>query len=110
MPCVRRDVNIAAGSKPSGSVTSVAVDETSYRRGHSYLTLAADADARPLPALPNICAPRGRRYVTSVNIYYTIRHLTSPTRQVGYQTHSLALIHAGKDLLVGFHVLRVPCA
>jgi hypothetical protein len=28
------------------ALTSVAIDDTSYRRGHSYLTLAADADAR----------------------------------------------------------------
>ena len=30
------------------ALTSVAIDETSYRRGHSYLTLAADADARKI--------------------------------------------------------------
>jgi transposase len=42
----RRYVDLALARADLSALTSVAIDETSYRRGHSYLTLAADADAR----------------------------------------------------------------
>jgi transposase len=42
----RRYVDLALTEADLSALTSVAIDETSYRRGHSYLTLAADADAR----------------------------------------------------------------
>jgi hypothetical protein len=41
----RRYVDLALAGANLSALTSVAIDETSYRRGHSYLTLAADADA-----------------------------------------------------------------
>jgi transposase len=41
-----RYVDLALAKADLSALTSVAIDETSYRRGHSYLTLAADADAR----------------------------------------------------------------
>jgi transposase len=39
-------VEIACGLADYSGVTALAVDETSRARGHSYVTLAADADAR----------------------------------------------------------------
>jgi transposase len=42
----RHYVDLALARADLSALTSVAIDETSYRRGHSYLTLAADADAR----------------------------------------------------------------
>jgi len=41
-----RYVDLTLADADLSALTSVAIDETSYRRGHSYLTLAADADAR----------------------------------------------------------------
>jgi transposase len=42
----RRYVDLALDGADLSALSSVAIDETSYRRGHSYLTLVADADAR----------------------------------------------------------------
>ncbi|WP_128003709.1 ISL3 family transposase [Piscinibacter defluvii] len=42
----RRYVHIAGGLADYSAVTSLAIDETSRSRGHQYVTLAADADAR----------------------------------------------------------------
>ena len=39
-------VGIACGLADHSDVTALAIDETSRARGHSYVTLAADADAR----------------------------------------------------------------
>jgi len=41
-----RYVELALTHSDLAAVTSVAIDETSCKRGHNYLTLAADADAR----------------------------------------------------------------
>ncbi len=41
-----RYVDLALAGADLSALSSVAIDETSYRRGHSYLTLVADADAR----------------------------------------------------------------
>ena len=41
-----RYVDLAVAEADLSTVTAVAIDETSYRRGHDYLTLAADADER----------------------------------------------------------------
>lgn len=41
-----RYVDLAVDAVDLSSVKALAVDETSYRRGHHYLTLAADADRR----------------------------------------------------------------
>ena len=41
-----RYVEQATGAADLSAVTAVAIDETSCRRGHAYLTIAADADAR----------------------------------------------------------------
>jgi len=41
-----RYVELAVDRTDLSAVGSVAIDETSYKRGHTYLTLAADADAR----------------------------------------------------------------
>src|SRR3954471_1406416 len=41
-----RYVELALTHCDLSEVESVAIDETSYKRGHNYLTLAADADAR----------------------------------------------------------------
>jgi transposase len=42
----RRYVDLALAEANLSALSSIAIDETSYRRGHSYLTLVADADAR----------------------------------------------------------------
>src|SRR5579864_52098 len=42
----RHYVDLALARADLSALTSVAIDETSYRRGRSYLTLAADANAR----------------------------------------------------------------
>ena len=42
----RRYVDLAVAATDLSAVDAVAIDETSYKRGHNYLTLAADADAR----------------------------------------------------------------
>ena len=42
----RRYVRIAGGLADYSAVTSLAIDETSRARGHQYVTIAADADAR----------------------------------------------------------------
>jgi transposase len=42
----RRYVDLALDGADLSALSSVAIDETSYRRGHSYLTLVADAHAR----------------------------------------------------------------
>ena len=41
-----RYVELAQAESDLSDMTAAAVDETSYRRGHNYLTLVADADAR----------------------------------------------------------------
>lgn len=41
-----RYVDLAVDAVDLSSVTALAIDETSYRRGHHYLTLAADANRR----------------------------------------------------------------
>src|SRR5260370_1428885 len=41
-----RYVELALASADLSEVTAVAIDETSYRRGHEYLTLVADMQAR----------------------------------------------------------------
>jgi transposase len=45
-----RYVDLALECAYLSAVDAVAIDETSYKRGHNYLTLAADADARPISA------------------------------------------------------------
>jgi transposase len=42
----KRYVELALAAADLSDMTSGAVDETSYRRGHNYLTLVADADRR----------------------------------------------------------------
>jgi hypothetical protein len=37
---------LAVAEVDLSALSSLAIDETSYRSGHSYLTLVADADAR----------------------------------------------------------------
>jgi transposase len=46
MEVCNRYVDIALGLADFSDVTSLAIDETSRARGHAYVTLAADADAR----------------------------------------------------------------
>jgi transposase len=41
-----RYVDLAVAAADLSAVTAVAIDETSYRRGHNYLTVAADASER----------------------------------------------------------------
>jgi transposase len=41
-----RYVNLAVAEMDLSAVTAVAIDETSCRRGHNYLTIAADTDER----------------------------------------------------------------
>ncbi|KAF7961338.1 transposase [Cupriavidus sp. UYMU48A] len=41
-----RYVDLALAELDLSGITAAAIDETSYRRGHNYLTLVADADAR----------------------------------------------------------------
>jgi transposase len=41
-----RYVELALAQTDLSEIEAAAIDETSYRRGHNYLTLAADADAR----------------------------------------------------------------
>jgi transposase len=42
----RRYVDLAVAAADLSTVTAVAIDETSYRRGHKYLTIVADAEQR----------------------------------------------------------------
>jgi transposase len=42
----RRYIDLAIAPADLSTTSSVIIDETSYRRGHSYLTFVADADAR----------------------------------------------------------------
>jgi transposase len=42
----RHYVDLALAEADLSALSSLTIDETSYRRGHSYLTLVADADAR----------------------------------------------------------------
>lgn len=42
----KRYVDLAVAEADLSAVTAVAIDETSYRRGHNYLTIVADADER----------------------------------------------------------------
>src|SRR5215472_376848 len=42
----RHYVDLALAEADLSALSSATIDETSYRRGHSYLTLVADADAR----------------------------------------------------------------
>ena len=42
----QRYVDLAVAQADLSTVSAVAIDETSYRRGHKYLTLVADADQR----------------------------------------------------------------
>src|ERR1700748_111415 len=42
----RRYVDLALAGADLSGLSSLTIDETSYRRGHSYLTLVAGADAR----------------------------------------------------------------
>lgn len=42
----RRYVDLAVAETDLSTLKAVAIDETSYRRGHKYLTLVADADRR----------------------------------------------------------------
>ena len=42
----RRYVDLAVAEADLSAVSAVAIDETSYRRGHKYLTLVADAEKR----------------------------------------------------------------
>ena len=42
-----RYVDLAVTHADLSAVDTVAIDETSYKRGHNYLTLAADAVGRP---------------------------------------------------------------
>jgi len=44
----KRYVELALAAADLSDMTSSAVDETSYRRGHNYLTLVADADRRKI--------------------------------------------------------------
>lgn len=46
MAVCQKYVEIACGLADYSDVTALAIDETSRARGHSYVTLAADADAR----------------------------------------------------------------
>jgi len=46
MEVCNRYVEMALGLADFGNVTSLAIDETSRARGHAYVTLAADAQAR----------------------------------------------------------------
>lgn len=41
-----RYVELAVAEADLSAMTAVAIDETSYRRGHNYLTIAADAEER----------------------------------------------------------------
>lgn len=42
----RRYVDLAIAATDLSETASVIIDETSYQKGHRYLTLLADADAR----------------------------------------------------------------
>ena len=84
-----RYVDLALTHADLSAVDTVAIDETSYKRGHNYLTLAADADARkvvfsptgemptPSPALPHICAPTRPILKTSPTSASTCRQPSS---------------------------------
>lgn len=46
-----RDVDLALAKTDLGTLTALAVDETSRAKGHDYVTLAADADTRRVVAV-----------------------------------------------------------
>jgi hypothetical protein len=85
----RRYVDLSLAGADLSALSSIAIDETSYRRGHSYLTLVADADARKVvakaaapttsPALSSICAPTTGRRTTSLRSASTCRRPSSRT-------------------------------
>ena len=56
----RRYVDLALAGADLSGLSSLTIDETSYRRGHSYLTLVADADARKV-----VFVSKGRGPTTS---------------------------------------------
>jgi transposase len=70
-----RYVELALASADLSEVTTVAIDETSYRRGHEYLTLVADMQARRvvfvttgrMPARLNASPPIWANTVASPN-------------------------------------------
>ena len=53
-----RYVDLALAEADLSAVTAVAIDETSCRRGHDYLTLAADMTERKLVSSPKARTPR----------------------------------------------------
>lgn len=55
MQICRRYVALALDSEDLGDVTSLAIDETSRAKGHDYVTLAADADARRVVSVAEGC-------------------------------------------------------
>jgi transposase len=65
----RRYVDLALAEANLSALSSIAIDETSYRRGHSYLTLVADADARKV-----VFVSKGRG---ADNIAGFVQHLRS---------------------------------
>jgi hypothetical protein len=85
----RRYVDLALAGADLSALSSVTIDETSYRRGHIYLTLVADADARKVvfvskgrgaetsPASSSICAPTTAHQTTSPGPVSTCRRPSS---------------------------------
>lgn len=75
----RRYVDLALARADLSALTSVAIDETSYRRGHSYLTLAADADARKV-----VFVAKGRDALTVAGFAQYLRaHKADPDNITG---------------------------
>ena len=82
-------VELALERADMSAVDAVAFDETSYKRGRNYLTLAVDTDARrvvfvtegrdaeTVVGIPAICAPTKRIQTTSNWSASTRRRLSS---------------------------------
>ena len=69
-----RYVNLALDEVDLSDTTALAIDETAYRRGHNYLTLAADADQRKV-----VFVTEGRGHDTIAQLAeHLVQHQATP--------------------------------
>ena len=73
-----RYVDLAVAELDLAGMTAAAVDETSYRRGHNYLTLVADADARKV-----VFVTEGKEAATVGRFAEHLREHNAAPEQIG---------------------------
>jgi len=73
-----RYVDLAVAELDLAGMTAAAVDETSYRRGHNYLTLVADADARNV-----VFVTEGKDAATVAKFAEHLREHNAAPEQIG---------------------------